>query len=150
MSAKERLRAQFDPANAVMLNVNKRDTRTIEEIEADLRKKRGEPEKKSVFVGRKRHKSVSPPPPPPPPVKKKRKPSYSPEPANRRQEIWEILNPGKKYRFQDYDSDSDDMEAGIDEIENEDREAERIAKREDKEELAKLEARAKQKGKRVH
>ena len=39
-SAKDRLKAGFDPTKFVRLNAEKRDTRTIEEIEADMRRKR--------------------------------------------------------------------------------------------------------------
>lgn len=70
----------------------------------------------------------------------------------RRKEIWRILNPHKANQV-DYASDevddddelSDDMEAGWDELEEENRRAEAIAKREDREELAREEQRAKEK-----
>lgn len=39
-SAKDRLKAGFDPTSFIRLNTDKRDTRTIEEIEADMRRKR--------------------------------------------------------------------------------------------------------------
>lgn len=39
-SAKDRLKAGFDPSTLIRLNTDKRDTRTIEEIEADMRRKR--------------------------------------------------------------------------------------------------------------
>ena len=231
LSAKARLKAEFNPAEARQLNVNKRDTRSIEEIEADLRRKkelaRGGTAQESVpqagfFTGRKgatagtssartanvkasvakglpqrtgsnaartvtagsdvasgrldqqnksgtasqqakpkRRSSSSPPPRSSASVDARRIPkgrasSYSPPPkagSSLKQEIWSIINPNKSFgshRAYDYDSDavdddSDDMEAGYDEIEEENRQAERIARLEDKRELERLERRAKEK-----
>lgn len=231
LSAKARLKAEFNPAEARQLNVNKRDTRSIEEIEADLRRKkelaRGGTAQESVpqagfFAGRKsatagtsfastanikasvakglpqrtgsnaartvtagsdiafgrvdqqnksgtasqqakpkRRSSLSPPPRSSASVNARRVPkgrasSYSPPlkaGSSLKQEIWSIINPNKTFgshRAYDYDSDavddeSDDMEAGYDEIEEENRQAERIARIEDKRELERLERRAKEK-----
>ena len=217
LSAKERALLEFDPAEAMKLNVNKRDTRTIEEIEADMRsRKRKEAEEAGLvngpaanaststgmFANRKGQSSMaiasgrstpikaatpdliskpakvrrseSPKPTkkasvassikPAPATKKQR--SYSPPAASskgnpnsskqtsRSEEIWKIMYPNRPYRpAVDYDSDDidrsddDDMEAGYDEIEEEDRAADRAAKREDKAELERLEKRALEKQK---
>ena len=218
LSAKERALLEFDPAEARQLNVNKRDTRTIEEIEADMRaRKRKEAEEAGLahgpaanastsmgmFANRKgqsatavasgrntpikaatpdaitkpakTRSSESPKPTkkasvtsstkPAPAMKKQRsysppatsskaKPNNSSKQTSRSEEIWKIMYPNRPYRPAiDYDSgdidrsDDDDMEAGYDEIEEEDRLADRAAKREDKAELERLEKRALEKQK---
>lgn len=159
--------------------MHKRDTRTIEEIEADLRQKRNNATtstftarsngKSSVVAGKtvpvktparsrspeveKKTKSTASTTTSSEPKHRKEKTRATSEAQDRRAQIWEILNPGKKPRYYDYDSEdiddlSDDMEAGMDEIEAEDREAERIARMEDKAEQRRLEARAKEKEER--
>jgi hypothetical protein len=228
LSAKARLKAEFNPSHAQQLNVNKRDTRSIEEIEADLRRKKelargvtnAEPVTSSgFFAGRKsaaagtapsgsamvkassalakengstaiersaqstktlqrertakatssapkaadlqtsrraRRSSMSPPAKRQ--ASKARASSYSPPPSSRggpslKQEIWSIINPNKTFaghRTYDYDSDaldddSDDMEAGYNEIEEENKAADRIARLEDKREQERLDRRAKEK-----
>lgn len=198
LSAKARLKAEFNPNHAQQLNVNKRDTRSIEEIEADLRRKKelahgnsSNAESKAqqgFFAGRKngavppstvasKPYSAAPPGIAPikrkerasnsPPIKSKpaaadRRPakarasSYSPPPkagASLKEEIWSIINPNKTFasrRTRDYDSDavdddSDNMEAGYDEIEEENMQADKIARREDRRELERLEKQAREK-----
>lgn len=231
LSAKDRLRAEFDPNAAIKLNTNKRDLRTIEEIEMD-NKRRRESEahgdvapaiSSGIFSLRKGQNIASAPlarsaatasngqaasnvasakegfagmserfaakrlrhSESPPTTKSEKKSSklardqqkgnrgasYSPPPrpgasksdnkgkdkskgdreGGMRQEIWKILNPHKTFtQYADYDSDDidksdNDMEAGYNEMEEEDRRAESFAKREDREELARLERRAKEK-----
>ena len=248
LSAKDRLKAQFDPSKVTRLNVNKRDTRTIEEVEADIKRKKdlangltpsedtAVASNRGLFATRKGHsplppanqhiastprgqeltsvqsyeeraavptagpsaptfgaigvakekkkarrRSASPPkskrrsasPPKskrrsasptrirPAPTSERRRPrapSYSPpspqahksNEASRREEIWKIINPNKGYRYEggfseELDNVSDDMEAGMDEIEEENEIAERIARREDRAEERRLAARAQEK-----
>eukprot|EP00347_Sterkiella_histriomuscorum_P003347 403364640 len=56
-----------------------------------------------------------------------------------KEEVKKLLGK-RRYYYNDYDSESDDMEVGYDQIEREERIAARIAKREDDEELEKIKA----------
>lgn len=226
LSAKEKLKLEFDPSQLRSLNENRKDVRTIEEIEQDYRRSQAlaqpsssaspsqglfasrkttssasqsanptsargsassiqdarsviaQPPDKTAAHGngrgrdehsdaRKKRRTTSPPEMPArkipsrsrsPPRKRPASPPSMPSPAKlskteaRRQEIWAILNPhkaqgpafGSAYADND-DSDDDDMEAGVDDIEEEDRRAARIARLEDRREEEKLRQRALQK-----
>lgn len=228
LSAKEKLKRGFDPSELRSLNENRKDVRTIEEIEQDYRRKQALAQpphsalpSNGLFANRKTASSVPPSTPSsstvtttaqashasqkpssaaseapgkpvqssskaknitvdaaprkrtaspsnptssrqparsrsPPPRKRAASPTSSP-PAKlskteaRRQEIWAILNPHKAQApafgasYVDDLSDDDDMEAGIDDIEEEDRRAARIARLEDRKEEERLKQRAREK-----
>lgn len=231
LSAKEKLKLEFDPSALRSLNENKKDVRTIEEIEQDIRKKHAlaqppvtAPATHGLFTSRKtatvstnpsssqafssgtnapaksnvastsessrkptessRGKARSSPEEDPkrrrttspvdlkaarsqtsrhasPPLPRKQSrdasPPSSPPPGKlskaeaRRREIWAILNPHKAHlanygpAYNDDDFSDEDMEAGIEDIEEEDRRAARIARMEDKAEEERLKQKAKEK-----
>lgn len=224
LSAKEKLKLEFDPSALRSLNENKKDVRTIEEIEQDLRRKQAlaqpasaaPPPSQGLFASRrsaginsqpaggssqasssalaidaspkdrsyamdgkskgkwpvdiKRKRTASPTEdslrkpssklksPPAASVRQRDSASSSDtlpklsKAEARRQEIWAILNPHKAnapvFGYNDDDFSDEDMEAGIDDIEEEDRRAARIARLEDKKEEDRLKQRAKEKAAR--
>lgn len=94
-------------------------------------------------LARKQSRGASPPSSPPPGKLSKAE--------ARRREIWAILNPHKAHlanygpTYNDDDFSDEDMEAGIEDIEEEDRRAARIARMEDKAEEERLKQKAKEK-----
>lgn len=223
LSAKAKLKLEFDPSQLRSLNENRKDVRTIEEIEQDFRRKQALAQpavtahaSHGLFAVRKTASTSAIPASPaqapatsekprstvadsssrpsqangkvkaksPEAIKRKRtaspvdsekrkQPSRSRSPPRkraasppssppatklskteaRRREIWAILNPHKAQEpafgasYAD-DSSDEDMEAGIDDIEEEDRRASRIARLEDKKEEERLKQRAKEKAAR--
>ncbi|KAK4050079.1 hypothetical protein OIV83_003650 [Microbotryomycetes sp. JL201] len=158
LTAKDRLKAQFDPTRFVKLNTEKRDLRTIEEIEADMRRRRQQQQPHSL--PEKREKQPGNQSRLPDNSQKKRarndidddRPTKSSRIDNSmRDEIWRLLGRDRSRDIQRdmfSDDDDSDMEATGADVYREEQRAARIARQEDRNEEELLRRRAEEKAKR--
>ncbi|KAM0788233.1 hypothetical protein ACM66B_001387 [Microbotryomycetes sp. NB124-2] len=169
VSAKDRLIAQFDPTRFVKLNTEKRDLRTIEEIEADMKRRkqqetlpqaRAQQQKSQVSSAKASSDRQRSGPVDTVPKKRVRTDDDFDRPSSKssrldnsmRDEIWRLLGRDRSRDVQRdaFSDDDSDMEATGADVDREEQRAARIARQEDRNEEEKLRRRAEEKARRKH